>query len=139
MRPPRLNFVGGIYHTTIRCNNKEFHFKEEEDFHLFLHYLEKARKKYDVEIHGYCLAHNHAHLVVGTSKNNNLSIFMQYLHGQFAKAYNRKYKKTGHFWGERFHSTVIESTTQMLNTLMYVERNMLANGHVKSPDLLQLR
>jgi len=134
LRPPRISFKGGVYHVTVRCNNREFHFKDESDFYLYLLYLEKARIKYEVEIHAYCLTHNHVHLVLGTSKNENLSIFMQYLNGEFAKAYNRKYKRSGHFWGSRFHSTVIESETQLLNTTIYVERNMVVNGHVSSPE-----
>ena len=52
-RPPRICFVGGVYHVTSRCNNKEFHFKNNSDFDLYLDFMERARKKYELEILGF--------------------------------------------------------------------------------------
>ena len=133
MRPPRICFVGGIYHVTVRCNNQEFMFKDDEDFKLFLKILLIAKVIYGVSVFGYCLTNNHVHLIVGTPNEANLSRFMQYVNGNFAKAYNRKHGRTGRFWGGRFHSTVIESEEQFFNTLAYVELNMVRCGAVSHP------
>ena len=59
---------------------------------------------------------------------------MQYLNGNFARAYNKRHGRSGHFWGGRFHSTVIESETQFFNTLIYIELNMLRCGAVNAPE-----
>ena len=109
MRPPRISFAGGVYHVTIRCNNRQFGFKGDDDFALYIQILLEAKAKYEVKIYAYCLTHNHVHLLVATLEKDNLSKFMGHLSGNFAKAYNKKHGRTGHFWGERFFSTVIET------------------------------
>ena len=134
MRPPRISYAGGVYHVTIRCNNREFNFKGDDDFALYIRVLLEAKAKYDVKIYAYCLTNNHIHLLVATPEKDNLSKFMEYLSGNFAKAYNKKHGRSGHFWGERFFSTVIETTSQFFNTVAYIELNMLRNRAVDRPE-----
>ncbi len=134
MRPPRINIEGGVYHVTTRCNNKEFFFQNDADFLLFLKMVKLAKIHYQVEVYGYCLTNNHTHLLLGTPNNTNLSKFMQFVNGNFAKKYNKMHNKSGRFWGGRFHSTLIESETQLLNTLIYIELNMVRCGAVVDPN-----
>ena len=134
MRPPRLIYVGGVYHVVARCNNREFFFKNNEDFDLYCKMLIKARTKYNVKIHAFCFTNNHIHLIIGTPYNKNLSLFMQYVQGHFAKAYNKKYGKMGHFWAGRYLSTIIDSEEYYMNCLMYIELNMVRNSAVKHPE-----
>ncbi len=134
MRPPRISFAGGVYHVVTRCNNREFYFQDEEDFRMFLKILHKAKKIYKVRIFAYILTNNHVHLLIGTPENAELSKFMQYVNGNFAKAYNKRHGRSGRFWGGRFYSTVIESDTQFFNTLIYVELNMLRCRAVDDPS-----
>ena len=133
MRPPRISFAGGLYHVNTRCNNREFYFRDEEDFRLFLKILLKAKKIYKVRIYAYCVTNNHFHLLVETPGEANLSKFMQYVNGNFARAYNKRHGRSGRFWGERFRSTVIEGEPQFFNTLIYIELNMLRCGAVNDP------
>lgn len=134
MRPTRISMVNGLFHITVRCNNQRFSFKEDEDFLEYLTILEKARKKHQCKIHAYCITSNHVHLLISTPYEDNLSILMHYINGQYARNYNRRHKRKGHFWGERFRSTVIESETQLLNTLCYIELNMTRNGVTNHPE-----
>ena len=55
MRPPRISYAGGVYHVTIRCNNREFNFKGDEDFALYIRILLEAKAKYEVKIYAFCL------------------------------------------------------------------------------------
>lgn len=134
MRPPRLIYIGGIYHIVARCNNREFFFKNNQDFDLYSKMLIKARAKYNVTIHAFCFTNNHIHLIIGTPYNKNLSLFMQYVQGHFAKAYNKKYGKMGRFWAGRYLSTIIDSEEYYMNCLMYIELNMVRNKAVKHPE-----
>lgn len=133
MRPTRISMINGLFHITTRCNNKNFYFKKEEDFEEYLKIVDKARKKYAFKLHAYCLMSNHAHLLISTPTEDNLSKLMQYINGQYARNYNYRHKRTGHFWGERFYSTIVESTTQLLNTIFYIELNMVRAGGVRHP------
>lgn len=133
MRPPRICFIGGIYHVVVRCNNREFFFRDEEDFRIFLKILHRAKQLYRVRVYAYCLTNNHVHLLVATEEKPNLSKFMQYVNGQFAMAYNLRHGKSGRFWGGRFYSTVVEET-QFFNTLFYIEFNMVRCRAVEDAD-----
>ena len=133
MRPPRISIQNGLYHIVTRCNNKEFHFANNEDFEEYLAILDKARSKHGIKIHAYCLTANHTHLMISTPRNN-ISQAMHYINGQYARNYNRRHGRVGHFWGQRFHSTVIESETQFLNCLHYIELNMVRCGVVRNPS-----
>lgn len=134
MRPIRISMINGLFHVTTRCNNQNFYFQEDEDFTEYLRILEKAREKYGFKLHAYCLTNNHVHLLLSTPTEDNLSIIMQYINGQYAKNYNRRHKRTGHFWGERFYSTIIESESQLLNSIFYIELNMIRNGVTNHPE-----
>ena len=58
---------------------------------------------------------------------------MQYLNGNYSKKYNKLHGKTGHFWGERFHSTIIDSDHYFMNALVYIEMNMARAKAVDDP------
>ena len=133
MRPTRISMINGLFHVTVRCNNQRFSFKNDEDFLEYLSILEKAREKHKCKIHAYCITSNHVHLLISTPYEDNLSILMHYINGLYARNYNRRHGRTGHFWAERFYSTVIESETQLLNTIIYIELNMTRNGVTKHP------
>mgnify|MGYP000866536227 FL=1 len=133
MHPPRIAFVGALYHITVRCNNREFYFQEEKDFETYLDILFRTKKIYKIKVHAYCITSNHVHLMLSTPEENTLSSFMQYLNGNYSKAYNKLHNKTGRFWGGRFYSTIIESETQFFNTLTYIELNMARAKAVEDP------
>ena len=133
MRSPRITFAGGHYHITTRCNDREFLFKDFDDFKLYLDFVRKGKEKHGVKIYAYALMHNHVHLLACTPERGNLSEFMHYVDGEFAKAYNRNHNRSGHFWGERFHSTVVEADSQLFNTIAYIELNAVKARIVKSP------
>ncbi|BBM82862.1 transposase [Candidatus Uabimicrobium amorphum] len=133
MRPTRISMINGLFHVTTRCDNKNFYFREDEDFTEYLKIVERARKKYGFKLHAYCLTSNHVHLLLSTPVEDNLSKLMQYINGMYARIYNRRHKRTGHFWGERFYSTIVESENQLLSTIFYIELNMTRNGVTKHP------
>ncbi len=135
MRPPRISTINGMYHVTIRCNNKEFFIQDEEDFLLYKDVLANSKEKYNTLIHAYCITNNHVHLIVATPFEDNLSKFMQSLNGNYAKKYNKRHGKTGRFWGGRFHSVLIESETYFYNIMLYIEFNMLRCKQINDPSL----
>ena len=131
----RITGVGYRYHIVTACNNFEYNFKDPTDFLRFVDRLKQAKRKYNVKVYGYCIMNNHVHLLVHTPHEDNISDFMWYLNGNSARDYNRAHGRRGHFWNERFHSTVIETDTQFFYTLFYIEFNMVrAKGVKKAED-----
>jgi putative transposase len=134
MRTPRLSGIGYIYHITTRTNNREFTICDREDLELYMDTLTKAKAFHKVLIYAFCLMNNHVHLIVHTPDKDNISVFMRDLNGNYAKRYNRRHSRTGHFWGDRFSSTIIDSDIQLLVTSLYVELNMVRAGGVDKPE-----
>ena len=133
MRPIRISMVNGLFHITVRCLQQNFYFQQDEDFLEYLKVLERARTKYGFKLHAYCITSNHVHLLLSTPTEDNLSLVMQYINGQYAKNYNRRHGRTGYFWSGRFFSTIIETEKQLLNTILYIELNMVRCGVIKHP------
>lgn len=90
---------------------------------LFLTTLERAKKKYDVQIQNFCIMGNHFHLIIKPGPNESLSRIMQWILSVFAAAYNRETKQTGHVWGERFFSHIITGMQEFIKIFMYIDQN----------------
>lgn len=64
----------------------------------------------------------------------DLSRFMCEFKTAYAKYFNTKYNMSGHFWGDRFHSTLVEDDKYMLACLRYIDRNPVKAGLVERPN-----
>ncbi len=67
-------------------------------------------------------------------KINDISEFMKLLKQIFAQWYNKKYNRTGYFWGERFKSILIQPGIHLLRCIIYILLNPVRAKMVKSPD-----
>jgi putative transposase len=66
---------------------------------------------------------NHIHLIIHPDRGESLSRIMQWILSVFAMAWNRKHHISGHVWGERFFSKIMDSTSEFLETFVYVTLN----------------
>lgn len=78
-----------------------------------------------VELH--CLLTNHVHLVVQTP-HGNISTGMQWLHGRYAEHVNERHRRTGHVFGGRFWSELIEDDQHLERVCAYVLANPVRAG-----------
>lgn len=67
-------------------------------------------------------------------KLSNLSEFMKEIKLQFTRYYNKKYDRTGFFWGQRFKSVIIENNEALLNCLAYIDLNPVRAAIVEQPE-----
>jgi hypothetical protein len=66
--------------------------------------------------------------------NSLLSKMMQTLEGQFAEDYNRRHGRSGAFWSDRFHCTMVEGDEYALNCIKYIDLNMVRAGVIRHPS-----
>jgi len=59
---------------------------------------------------------------------------MKNLKEKFAKWFNKKFNRCGHFWGGRFKCVVIENGMALEVCKKYIEMNPVKAGIVKSPE-----
>ena len=121
-RPNRPQVAGGIYHITARGNRRQDVFADDSDRDLYLSLLERVVVRYGWRCHGYCLMANHVHLVIETPQPN-ISFGMQFLSGRYAQIFNQRHGVTGHLFQGRFHSVLVQHTSQLLVLMRYVALN----------------
>jgi len=97
---------------------------------LFLDVICRAKKRFDFIVENFCIMGNHYHIVIKPAKNMSLSRIMQWIMSVFAMAYNRIHDLTGHVWGARFFSKIIESLKEYLHILDYIDQNPVRAGLV---------
>jgi len=97
---------------------------EDEDYQKFMELLKKMLENFNITLHAYCLMTNHYHLLLET-KEENISEAIQYLNGTYSMYFNRKYKRTGHFWQGRYLSYYLYDEAHAWSVAKYIERNPL--------------
>ncbi|HLF85976.1 MAG TPA: transposase [Nitrospiria bacterium] len=123
---PRIARVCAInypHHITQRRNNKEPVFFKEEDRGFYLKTLSKYSHKYYLEIWAYCLMSNHAHILAVPKKDESLARGIGGTNLVYTQYINRKYKRSGRLWQNRFYSTIIEKEPYLWAVARYIERN----------------
>lgn len=82
--------------------------------------------------HAYTLMTNHYHLLIETQELT-LSRGMQKLDGDYARGFNRRYRRVGHLFQDRFRSHAVEQETYLLELARYIVLNPVRAGMVKQP------
>jgi putative transposase len=107
---------------------------QAEIFELFLSTVNRAQKKYRFQVYNYCIMGNHVHLIIQPHSGESLSRIMQWILSVFARLWNKMHHLSGHVWGERFYSKIINSLFEFLYTFDYVAQNPVKAGLVKRAD-----
>ena len=72
---------------------------------------------------------NHYH-IIATATEDNLHRAMQYFNSRVAVRYNKLVGRSGHLWGDRYGSCIIDTDEHYLATVRYVYQNPLRAGIV---------
>ena len=64
-------------------------------------------------------------------KLNDISEFVKLLKQIYAQWYNKRYKRKGYFWGERFKSVILQYGRALFDCILYVLLNPVRAGMVK--------
>lgn len=124
---------GHLWHITHRCHNRDFLFKSQIIRKTYLSWLYEARKKYDLSILNYMVTSNHVHILMAEKYEGSISLGMQCTAGRFAQEFNFNSRRSGAFWEDRYHATIIDSGIHLIKCLIYIDLNMVRAGKVKHP------
>ena len=122
-----------VYHVTHRCHNRSFLFRFACDRDEYRERLRQAVKAYELSVLGYTITANHTHMLIHSQTTEALSAMMQKLEGEFAEYYNIRKRRSGAFWGGRYHATMIDNGDYFWNCLKYIDLNMVRAGVVAHP------
>ena len=131
-RLPRYVFPDGTYHVATRGVDGTAIFRSDADRRFFLRLFADVVQRHDWLVHVFCLMTNHYHLVVEALRDE-LSGGCHRLNGVYAQTFNRRYRRKGHLFGDRFWSGLIEDDDELHDTCAYVLANPVRAGPASSP------
>lgn len=125
-RPPRIEQDEFSYHITTRTNNRRLLFKKWT-YKIIISVLSEATKKYSAQIEHFKMMDNHYHMKLFTPAAN-VSKIMWYINNQIAKRINKRMGSTGHLWGSRFHSPIVDNDEYAVRCVRYIYTNGVRAG-----------
>ena len=132
-RKPRVHYAGGVYHVMLRGNGgKKIFFDDEDRKHLYW-LIHEGIKRFDHQIHGFCLMDNHIHLAIQVG-DIPLSKIMQNLSFRYTRWINKKKKRIGHLFQGRYKAIMVEQDSYLLELIRYIHLNPVRAKLVKNPS-----
>ncbi|TYQ16924.1 UNVERIFIED_CONTAM: REP element-mobilizing transposase RayT [Acetivibrio alkalicellulosi] len=122
-----------IYHVMIRGNEKKDIFLDDEDKKRIINTLLEKKKTSKFLLYAYCIMNNHAHFIINT-KDEPISTVIKRIGTSYAYYYNKKHKRVGHVFQDRFRSENIEDENYLISAVRYVHNNPVKAGICKVPE-----
>ena len=130
-RGPRLDAPGTLHHVMVRGIERRPIFRDEEDRADFVARLAALADQGALTVYAWALLPNHAHLLVRTG-SRPVSRSMRSLLTGYAGAFNRRHKRVGHLFQNRYKSIVVEEERYLLELVRYLHLNPVRAGVVKA-------
>lgn len=121
-RTARVISETGMYHIIIRSLSEVDLFKEDEDKIMYLELMKKYQFKYGFGIYSYCLMSNHGHILIDTL-GSDISKVMHVVNFSYAMYYNRKYKRRGPVFQDRFVGIPVLDQRYFITLTAYIHNN----------------
>jgi putative transposase len=134
-RQARLDVPGALHHVMGRGIEGRALFSGREDREDFLDRVQKLVEKESLVVYAWALMPNHFHLLVRTTKVP-LSHVMRKLMSGYAGYFNRKHRRVGHVFSNRFKSILCEEESYFLELVRYIHLNPVRAGIIKSMEEL---
>ena len=130
-RQPRLDTPGALHHILGRGIERTKIFRKEEDRIDFIERLAELCREKALVVYAWALMSNHYHLLVRTGAQP-LSGSMRRLLTGYVVNFNRRNKRYGHLFQNRYKSIICEDDPYLLELTRYIHLNPLRAGIVGS-------
>jgi len=135
-RKARLDVPGTLHHVMVRGIEKSKIFRDEEDRKAFVDRISTLVKESGTRILAWSLLDNHLHLLI-VSGSSGLSTFMRRLLTGYASGFNRRHRRFGHLFQNRYKSIICDLDPYLLELVRYIHINPLRAGLVKNLEELE--
>jgi REP element-mobilizing transposase RayT len=96
--------------------------------------LFEAKKRYGLCVLNYMVTSNHVHLLVEDRGEGTISRSIQRIAGRAAQDYNRRKRRKGAFWEDRYQATVVQADNHFVRCMLYIDLNMVRAKVVGHPS-----
>ena len=130
-RGPRIDVPGLTHHVWHRGVGQQLVFRDSADCENLVARLRRLAAECGIRVYAWAFMWNHFHLVVQTSRAS-LGTFMARLMTGYARYFNERHGHAGHVFQNRYGSRVIEDEAELATVVVYVDRNPLEAGLVRT-------
>jgi putative transposase len=130
-RGARLDAPGTLHHVIVRGIEKRRIVDDEQDRVIFVGRLGDLSQSLKTGVYAWALMTNHAHILL-RSGPPGLSAFMRKFLTGYAGSYNRRHRRHGHLFQNRYKSIVVEEDAYFRELVRYIHLNPLRAGLVES-------
>jgi len=116
----------------LRGNERRNIFLNEDDKMRFIETLYQKKQKDKFYLHAFCLMDNHVHLMISEGTEDIAKIIKR-IAVSYVFYFNKKYKRVGHLFQDRFKSEIVENDAYVLSLARYIHQNPVKANLVKSP------
>ena len=128
-RKARIDAPGALHHIIVRGIERKAIFRDLKDYHNFRERLGRILEDTDTPCFAWSLMKNHVHLLIRTG-HVPLSTVMRRLLTGYAQQFNRRHKRHGHLFQNRYKSILCEEDPYLLELVRYIHLNPLRAGIV---------
>lgn len=134
-RQARLDVPGALHHIMVRGIDKTNIFDDDQDRARFLERLGDTITQGHCTVYAWTLMSNHVHILFKSGKQG-ISSVMRKLLTWYAQYYNRRHKRTGHLFENRYKSILCDEDSYLLALVRYIHLNPLRADIVKTIEEL---
>ena len=130
-RQARLDAPGTLHHVILRGIEKKKIVDDRHDRKTFIEFMGRTALENDIKIYAWALMTNHAHILLKSGKKG-LSQYLRRFLTRYAMAYNRRHKRHGYLFQNRFKSIVCEEDAYFQELVRYIHLNPIRAKMIKT-------
>ena len=134
-RQSRIDTPGALHHIIARGIERGKIFKDDDDRYDFIEKLGIILEETGTSCYAFALIPNHFHLVLRTGNVPVATVMRRILTGH-AVRFNRRHKRHGHLFQNRYKSILCQEDTYLLELVRYIHLNPLRAKLVDNMNLL---
>jgi putative transposase len=134
-RKARIDALGALHHIICRGIERRKIFVDDTDRDEFIRRLAGVVKETQTLCYAWALIPNHFHLLLRTG-GAPITTVMQRLLSGYAGAFNRRHRRIGHLFHNRYKSILCQEDAYLLELTRYIHLNPLRARTVKSLEEL---
>ena len=132
-RKARIDAPGALHHIIVRGIERRRIFSDDQDRDNFVERLGDIVTETKTFCFAWALIPNHAHILLRTGQTPLATVMRRLLTG-YAVSYNRRHRRHGHLFQNRYKSILCQEDTYLLELVRYIHLNPLRAKIVKSPN-----
>ncbi len=128
-----MDIPGALHHIMVRGIDKTAIFKDDEDKARFLERLGHNITEGKCTVYAWVLMSNHVHILFKSGRDG-ISSVMRRLLTWYAQYYNRRHRRMGHLFENRYKSILCEEDAYLLALVRYIHLNPMRAGILKTME-----